>query len=305
MDLKKTKLLSAVVVLLAAMLACNLPGRSQTAPFAFSTPNLTTTALFAPVNPNLATDTPPAVTQAPGYIFPTLPAGATPLPSPQNTATVAISRLGPTVEASFLSTPPVIDGNWSEWTTTAYPATFVVFGNDKWKGPEDLEGSFRVGWDRDNLYLAVKVRDNQYVQEEQGKDIYKGDSVEILLDTDLAGDAASQQLSGDDYQLGISPGYQSVGNDPEAYLWFPALKEGRLSQVEVGAISGSGVYRLEAAIPWSVFGVTPSSGQQFGFVLSASDNDTPGSKQQEKMVSNDSHRSLNDPTTWGILTLTQ
>jgi hypothetical protein len=62
-------------------------------------------------------------------------------------------------------------------------------------------------------------------------------------------------------------------------------------------------YRLEAAIPWSVFGVTPANGQQFGFAISISDNDNPNENVQQKMVSADPFRSLVDPTTWGVLTL--
>jgi len=51
-----------------------------------------------------------------------------------------------------------------------------------------LQGSYRLGWDEDYLYVAVKVLDDQYVQNASGQDIYKGDSIELLIDTYLQDD---------------------------------------------------------------------------------------------------------------------
>ena len=205
--------------------------------------------------------------------------------------------------AAHLSSAPNIDGDWGEWKSKAYPAAFVVFGAKNWSNANDEEASYRVGWDNDFLYIAVKVIDDKYVQNASGQDLYKGDSVEILLDTNLDGDLASQSLSTDDYQLGLSPGNPNAGNHEEAYLWFPSSKAGKPSNVNVRGISSEGLWRLEAAIPWSVFGVTPKSGMRLGFALSASDNDNGSSNVQQTMVSSTSKRSLVDPTTWGILTL--
>jgi len=72
--------------------------------------------------------------------------------------------------------------------------------------------------------------------------------------------------------------------------------------VTIGSISSSGLWRLEAAIPWSVLGISPYKGMHLGFAISVSDNDNPGT-QQESMVSNAPGRMLTDPTTWGDLVL--
>ena len=87
-----------------------------------------------------------------------------------------------------MSTAPTFDSVWDEWDSTKYPATYVVFGKSEWKDSADLEASFRTAWDNDYLYVAVKVYDDKYVQDATGMDIYKGDSIEILLDTNLYGD---------------------------------------------------------------------------------------------------------------------
>jgi hypothetical protein len=65
---------------------------------------------------------------------------------------------------------------------------------------------------------------------------------------------------------------------------------------------GNGFY-LEASIPWSTFGVTPNAGSTFGFTLSVSDNDTPGTTEQQSMISSVDTRRLTNPTTWGTLIL--
>ena len=66
---------------------------------------------------------------------------------------------------------------------------------------DPLAGSYYVGWDLTYLYLAAKVRDDKYVQVSTGENIFKGDSLELILDTNLLGDFYNDSLSADDYQI--------------------------------------------------------------------------------------------------------
>ncbi|MCK5614430.1 hypothetical protein KAR91_71860, partial [Candidatus Pacearchaeota archaeon] len=116
-------------------------------------------------------------------------------------------------------------------------------------------------------------------------------------------DFNSTSLGADDYQIGISPGKPNTSGTKEAYLWYPASSAGALPQIVIATVGGDGLYRVEAAIPWSVFGITPSVNKHFGFALSVSDNDDSGSNVQQTMVSSASTRKLTDPTTWGELVL--
>ncbi len=52
-----------------------------------------------------------------------------------------------------------------------------------------------------------------------------------------------------------------------------------------------------------IFGVTPGSGQFYGFAVSVSDNDNSSQNLQESMVSSVSTRRFLNPTTWGGLAL--
>ena len=102
----------------------------------------------------------------------------------------------------------------------------------------------------------------------------------------------------------IPPGYETVDQDTEAYLWFPTERTGNKNGVIIGASGGNDLYRVEFAVPWSVFGVTPAVGQHYGFALPVSDNDNGSSNVQQSMVSSAARRSLVDPTSWGELVLT-
>lgn len=316
------------IILVLILTACNIPGlKPNPTPILFPTPNFTMTALFS-VDVQNPTATPPVVviTQAAPTQEPTLQPTALPTETaipptntpivvtatPQSTATsvptatkTTVVRSGNWVTASYLSTAPNLDSVWDEWTTTKYPAKYVAYGSSEWTNSDDLEGSFRLGWDNTYLYVAVKVLDDKYVQNATDQDLYKGDSIEILFDKDLYGDLNSTSLSSDDFQIGISPGKGGVDGIKEGYLWFPSSKAGGISGVKIASSAGDGVYRVEFAIPWSVLGISPASGQQYGFGISFSDNDNEGANVQQSMVSNLPDRSLVNPTTWTLLTLTK
>jgi len=73
--------------------------------------------------------------------------------------------------------------------------------------------------------------------------------------------------------------------------------------VVVKAIKRGEGYDLEAKIPWVVFGITPSEGAFYGYALSLSDNDLPGTATWQSMVSSVITRKLANPTSWGTLIL--
>ncbi len=325
------KILMTMVItllILVSISGCNLSFLNLNPTPFFPTPNYTMTALFT-VDENLITNTPqdfaintvepqlptigipdsatevptqavPSKTSSPTVISPT----STPF-APTATNTEVTIRGGTWVTGKYMKTPPVFDSIWDEWEATKYPAKRVVYGASQWENSDDLEGSFAVGWDATYLYLAVKVLDDKYVQNATGEDIYKGDSIEILFDTNLYGDLNSASLSSDDFQIGISPGKGGINGEKEVYLWFPSGKAGAISDTIVASSASDGIYRLEIAIPWKVFNIVPTSGQQYGFGLSMSDNDNSSENVQQSMVSNLYNRKLSDPTTWTVLIISK
>jgi len=213
------------------------------------------------------------------------------------------SRRGMSYEAQYQIFPPVIDGDLSDWETDSYSADAVVFGQSYHSGASDLSATFQMGWDEDHLFIGATVVDNLHVQEASGDQLFRGDSVELLLDTDVMDDYYDNEADNDDYQLGISPGRTLSAASPENYLWAPELLAGSQNEVEVGVVETSDGYVIEIAIPWDVFSVTPMTDQHFSFAFAVSDNDKPETVQQQTMISNAPRRHYNDPTTWLDLVL--
>lgn len=322
--MKHNRIAVVLLVLILTQLACNRPNSSGTQ---IPAPNQTLTALFAFTPAGTSTSTlPPVVTATqPAAANPTAtqqaaptqqpaatqaqsnPTAAAPTAAVQPSATVPGVRPRGAVVAKFLSTPPNLDGDWSEWKdlTTEYPATNVVYGRESWANEDDLAASFHIGWDNNNLYVAVKVRDDRYVQNASGENLFKGDSLELLVDTKLQDDFFYNRLSPDDFQLGIGPGRPDPSGTREAFLWLPTNVAGVRSGVQIASLLEAGQYRVEVAIPWNVLEMTPAEGRHYGFALSVSDNDDTSQSVQQTMVSNITGRSLTDPTTWGDLLLSR
>jgi hypothetical protein len=309
---KLYKIIPVCVVMAVLLVACNYPGLGAPTPFPFATPNLTLTAIFD-TNPN------EFPTQSPGQAIPTatqqsvFPTATQISPTttsiPTSTPKPTVSYVGPSersgfsITARYLDERPIIDGSLEDWDLDRYRIESVVYGRSNYDGEADLAARLMVGWDDDNLYLGARVLDDVYVQNARQEEIFKGDSLEILLDTNVSADYYLRELSADDFQLGISPGNPQPGEDPEAYLWFPSALEGERDRVKIGVVGIDEGYRIEAEIPWSLFDVQPARGQHFGFAFSVSDNDKLGDRVQQSMISSVNTRTLTDPTTWGDLTL--
>ena len=198
----------------------------------------------------------------------------------------------------------IVDGNLSDWGTLSFVADQVVYGSSVWNNNVDLSATYGIAWDDLYLYVAIEVRDDIHVQTEVGETIFKGDSVEILFDRDIDNDAWVTQLNSDDYQIGLSPG--SFSDDSvmtQVYRWYPVVQSGTITNAKIESRSNAGGYLIEAALPWTILGVSATSGDEYGFVISVSDNDSEGVAVQESMVSNSAARDLSDPSTWGRIKL--
>lgn len=220
----------------------------------------------------------------------------------------AVPHISADVVAPQLPVPPTIDGDLAEWAgMVPYLSTHLVYTAPSWDGSEDLAAAWQVGWDADNLYLAVTVVDDIHVQTQTGNQIFKGDNVDLQLDVDRAGDWGSK-LNADDYQINLSPG--NFADLPPSAFRFAATADGSSIDaprhgIQVAAQQQADGYTLEAAVPWRDLNVTPTVGLILGAAFNASDNDTPGTAVQEYFLSNSASRKWSEPATWGTLTLAE
>ncbi|MDP6770050.1 MAG: sugar-binding protein, partial [Anaerolineales bacterium] len=161
----------------------------------------------------------------------------------------------------------IVDGNLSDWGKLSFIADQVVYGSSVWNNNIDLSATYGLAWDDLYLYVAIEVRDDIHVQTEVGETIFKGDSVEILFDRDIDNDAWVTQLNSDDYQIGLSAG--SFSDDSvmtQVYRWYPVVQSGTITNAKIESRSNEGGYIIEAALPWTIFGVSATSGDEYGFV---------------------------------------
>lgn len=324
--MSKYKYLYPLMLFLSLTLACGLPIMATPTPL-FPTPDLTMTAIFSVlyITPSPTLTPPPLPSETPSpppptedFLSPTLTSVAqtvtalaslsmspspTATPPPPTKTAIPTARPGTSISATFVSSPPLMDGLLGDWQLPSYPVTAVVYGRDRWDNPQDLSAWAMFAWDWQMFYIGVHVTDEDYVQNAAGEELYLGDSLEVLFDTDLAADYLVGQLSPDDFQLGISPGSPEPGDDPEAYLWFPRSIQGDRPQVKIAARRAGDGWEVEVAIPWTVFELTPQPNQHYGFAFSVSDNDKTGYKAQQTMICTVSTRILTNPTTWGDLVL--
>lgn len=274
------------------------------------TPNLTLTAVFANATANASSMPDPTASDEDAVESPTPTleetAEATEAPTEEAAppyAETPAAAVVAGVEAFYLDDPPTIDGDITDWPGEMFAITDIVYGSEYYANAADLSGQFKVAWSDTYLYLGVVVFDTRFTQTAVGSQLYLGDSLEILLDTNLTGDSGVTELNSDDFQVGISTGNLNDVAIPEAYLWYPSDRMGAISNVEIaGKLIGDG-YVVEVALPWAAVGLTPSAEMTLGFLLSVSDNDMLNMNAQQSVVSFSPLRELQNPTTWSELLL--
>jgi hypothetical protein len=220
---------------------------------------------------------------------------ATPVPGVPPGAVIAVRR----------DTPPQVDGDLGDWENRDLAtSSFRVYAVNGWDGTDDLTAAWRLAWDDAHLYVAVDVIDDTHVQTQSGELMYRGDSVEIQVDTAPQRNATA--VSPDTYQLLLSPG--NFGDLSPSAFRFRGTGEGRIvgapgHGIAVAAQQAGDGYTLEARIPWADLGVTPAPGMVLGIALNANDNDSSGAAVQEVMKSHVAGRTLTNPSSWGSLYL--
>lgn len=261
----------------------------------------------------------------PGEVTQAVEGQPTGAPEPAMTAANDGPTLAPTVTLpGAFATPPqpppasdvvapratnavTIDGNAAEWVDLpTYSSPYVVFTSGSWDGSDDLAASWQVAWDDANLYLLVNVADDIHAQNQIGNQIFRGDSIELQIDADRAGDYGTS-LSPDDFQISLSPG--DFSTIPPSAFRFQGTPDGSMldattpHSITLAAVPTSSGYLLEAAIPWRDLNLTPAAGLVIGLAVNVNDNDRPGAAAQEMMKSSVPNRRFGDPASWGTLTL--
>jgi hypothetical protein len=195
------------------------------------------------------------------------------------------------------ATPPVIDGDLSEWEdnlipmphrTVEFPPSRKACGArldeflatpPVWRGPQDLSARFGWRWDSDALYLAVEITDDVVAFPSASERTYMFDSLQIYFDT--AGDARSRREQGydnNDWSFDIAASAPATevwierGQVPEWQLCF--LRKGPAEGVRARCIKTDTGYTWEIAFPADeIRPLRLEKGTVFGMALLINEND--------------------------------
>lgn len=240
----------------------------------------------------------PTKTIAPTAALPTEPPPPTAVPPTAAPTAAPVVPAGGQVAAARIAAPR-IDGDLSEWTgQPTYDSPFLVYWDDGWDNTNDGSVRWHLGWDDANLYIAARVTDDRHVQTQTGNQIYRGDCLEIQIDTD---GGAATSVGPREFQVNLSPG-DFVTLPPSANLSQGTNAGGMFDapgghRITVAAQRTADGYTVEAAVPWSDL-LTGPFGQPMLIALSLDDNDRDGQAVQEAMYSNSPNRELFEPSTW-------
>ena len=174
--------------------------------------------------------------------------------------------------ARSFDAPPRIDGELGEWGSAFGIEIGVRTGErqDPGDGPPadeaDLSARAQLRWDKEALYLAVRVLDDIHCNEQRDGALWDGDGLQFALsaEADAAGAGRAElgcALGGGGQQTWV---WHALAGAPTGPVRFPAAVVRR---------EGETVY--EVALPWSLLpGIEPASGTWFGFSLLVNERDT-------------------------------
>jgi hypothetical protein len=194
--------------------------------------------------------------------------------------------------------PPVIDGSLQEWDDfESFSAFEPTIKKENYTTHTDISGTFYSCWDDDNFYFAVQVNDDVFSQKYNSNQINKGDSITIVIDTELSEDMQIPFYNSDDYQIDFSPGNFSVS---ESFMNWPSNAPPK--GVTISSTKQAAGYILEASVPWYNFtNYIPADEDVLGFTISILDTDNLEST--ELVISSSKVFDFNNVSTLGTIVL--
>lgn len=166
---------------------------------------------------------------------------------------------GPKAKIIQTSEVPLIDGRMDDLWNKVVPAVIANVNKGEVATTQDLSGSFRLMWDQDNLYVLAEVTDDALFND--SPETHADDAVELYLDPQY-----NRGTTYDDYDVQLKFGWDDVAQKL-------ADSRGPHDGVVYASLTTETGYIIEAAIPWTTLGVTPSVGAQLGLEVMLCDDD--------------------------------
>ena len=191
-----------------------------------------------------------------------------------------------------------VDGDISEWDNIPgikldSPEQAVV-QSVNWKGTKDSSAVMKAAWNKEYLYFAVSVRDDELL-ERRG---WSGDCVELFFDFDLWGDKNVTGLNKDDFQIFANP--PVAGKWPNGTIKANKNMKGAILRAKKQPYG----YTAEIALPVKLFsnsGFILRENQVIGFTPTVCDFDS--NKKWSKLVWTGAAKVHQDTSKFGSMVL--
>jgi hypothetical protein len=157
-----------------------------------------------------------------------------------------------------------LDGSLDEWENLE-PLSFPLNRTLELgivMNPLDLDAKAYFQWDEKNLYFVIEVTDNELLNQQEIKNIFKQDCVELFINPSNDG---LKWGNAKDFQIGFSS--TSSNGNPAIWAWFQsrAPKSNEVSYfVSRFKEEDRSGYIVEAAISWKFLNLNPKSGLEIG-----------------------------------------
>jgi len=188
-----------------------------------------------------------------------------------------LAALVPGYSATWLATPPTIDGSLGEYASL--PAITLTGASGS--------AVVRAGWDASALYVAYDVTDGTLLPATGAEsNLWDGDGVELMIDAARERSSTADQ---NDYHLIIT----SSGLLSDSRAWTDYAYS---SNATVRVVPRTGGYRIELKVPFASLGITPAGGKELGFDVAFNDRDVAGGTLTSKDYAG--LTAFNAPASW-------
>ncbi|MFH0797286.1 MAG: sugar-binding protein [Candidatus Omnitrophota bacterium] len=170
---------------------------------------------------------------------------------------------------------PEIDGllktEWDRATPVRLEQASQVREIQEWHGRNDLSAVLYTLWDERNLYLAGRVYDDKFVQDEKGDRTWAGDSIQFAVDPEPESPVSHGRV----FTIALTPEGPQVWEN-FADQAFGAAQGKLVDKAIVSIKNDPDGWTCEAAIPLNELLLAPVPGKIIGFSALVNDNDGQG-----------------------------
>ena len=146
-----------------------------------------------------------------------------------------------------------------------------------WDGPQNLSVKSALTYDKNNLYLAIDVKDDIQFQNRTPGDLWREDAIQLAIDTKADARPGVFNYDANDFEFGfgILNGKPVIEG---THIYYLGRKTALLNSVKHKAWRMGDTTHYRIAIPWKTLEIKPIKGTVFALNFTANDNDGGGAR---------------------------